>query len=339
MSAPVDVSAALVAKSMAVSRWSAPAALVILAALGFAVPLWLRSSFYLGLANQGLILGVLALAAAFLMHQCRMVIFGVAAFYGAPAYLFAIASLNWSWSPNAAALFAILGTMLASLAMGFAIVRAKPLAFAMLTLAIGQMLRQLVLITGLRPITGGEDGLNIVFNGAFLGLSQSALATPARFWPVAWTVVCAVVLMVFVATRSRFGRILRATRDNEERMRFSGYDTFAPRLAAFALASFIATLGGLLQVLNSSFASPELLDFSLAGNVLVSALIGGGASVVGPIVGGVAFTLGLDQFAASGHLELFTGVAIVIVIAALPDGVEGIVARLARRRGGGDALN
>ncbi len=332
MSAPGQIR-----KSAPVSRWLGAAALIILAAAGFTVPLWLRSSFYLGLASQGLILGVLALAVGFLMHQCRMVLFGIAAFYGAPAYLFAIASLNWSWGPNAAAVFAVLGTLAGALAIGFAIVRAKPLAFAMLTLAIGQMLRQLVLITDLRPITGGEDGLNIIFNGSFLGLSQKALATPASFWPVAWGVACGVVLMVLVAVRSRFGRVLRATRDNEERMRFCGYDTFAPRLAAFGLASLIAILGGLLQVLNSSFASPELLDFSLAGNVLVSALIGGGASVIGPIAGGIAFTLGLDQFAASGRLELFTGIAIVVVIAALPDGVEGLIARLARRTGGGDA--
>jgi branched-chain amino acid transport system permease protein len=311
---------------------TAGAALLIVAALGYTVPSWLGSPFYLGLANQGLILGVLAVAVAFLMHQCKLVLFGIAAFYGAPAYLFAIASTNWSWSPSAAALFALTGTLSASFFIGAAIVRAKPLAFAMLTLAIAQMLRQLVLITSLRSITGGEDGINVDFKGALFGLSQQSLAEPRLFWLLGWTVVCVVVLIAIAAVRSHFGRVLRGIRDNEERMRFSGYETFAPRLAAFMLASLIATLGGLLQVLNSGFVSPELLDFALAGNVLVSALIGGAASVIGPIVGAVAFTLGLDQFAASGHLELFTGIAIVVVIAAFPEGLGGFVSALSRRK-------
>lgn len=316
--------------------WTAAFLLLVFGA-GYFVPFAVRSPFYQGLANDGLILGVLALAASFLMHQCSLVMFGIAVFYGGPAYLFAIASNRWEWGPDAAALFALIGTTIAAAAIGAIVVRAKPLAFAMLTLAIGQMLRQLVLLPDLRPITGGEDGLTVSLDSPFLGFSQSDLSTPSTFWPVAWTASCAIVLVVWLVVHSHLGRVLRATRDNEERMRFSGYNTYLPRLAAFTIAGFVAAAGGVLHMLSSGFASPELLDFSLAGNILVSGLVGGGAGVIGPIFGGLVFTLGLDQFAAQGHLQLFTGIAVVLIITALPQGAEGFlrsaVQRLCNRQG------
>jgi branched-chain amino acid transport system permease protein len=306
------------------------AAMTLLVAAGYLVPLLVHSDFYLGLANDGLVLGMLALGAGFLMYQCNLVMFGIAALYGGPCYLFAIAGARWGWGPTAAAAFAIVAATLATAVIGLVVVRAKPLAFAMLTLAIGQMLHQAVLLTSLRPLTGGEDGLVLAFTTPFLGYSPEALSDASTFWTLAWTATCIVMVLALLVTRSYFGSVLRAIRDNEERMRFSGFNTFLPRLAAFTFTGFVCAVAGTVHMLGSGFASPELLDFLMAGNVLVAALFGGIAGVVGPVVGGVAFTLGLDQFATSGHLQLFTGAAVVLVIVALPAGVDGLVRRLLR---------
>ena len=90
-----------------------------------------------------------------------------------------------------------------------------------------------------------------------------------------------------------------------------------------------------LTGLNQAFASPELLNFTTGGNGLVAMLIGGAGTVGGPVLGAFLYTIGQDQFGASGHLELFTGIGVVLVIVAFPDGALGFVLRLVRRPTGG----
>jgi branched-chain amino acid transport system permease protein len=206
-----------------------------------------------------------------------------------------------------------------SILLGFLVVRAGHLQFAMITLAMAQMLRQLVQLTSLRGITGGDDGITLAFNGSFLGLTASQLADPVAFWPIAWSALCLVVLVTAWAARSRLGILLRAIQDNEERMRFSGYDTLVPRMIAFVLASLVASVSGMLTALHIGYTSPELLDFSTGGHMLTAALIGGVSTTIGPAAGGVLFGLANDLFSASGYLELLTGIVIILAIAVFPD--------------------
>ena len=180
-------------------------------------------------------------------------------------------SWNYHYLPVAAAAsLALLGSTLFALVAGAMVVRARPLPFAMLTLALAQMLKSATTLQAARSVTGGDDGLTMTFTGTLFGLSQSQLAKAATLWPLAWVALCGVVLIAWLAQHSRFGQVLRATQANEERMRFSGFDTYVPRLAAFVLASFIVSVGGLLMALNSAFASPELLDFATGGHALVA---------------------------------------------------------------------
>jgi branched-chain amino acid transport system permease protein len=322
-------------------------ALVVAAivALGLFVPSVLKSTFYLGLLLNAIILGIAAVAIGFLAHQSGLMMFGAAAFTGGATYLFAIAVTRFGWNAMTAGVFTLLAATLLSALIGALVMRARPLPFAMLTLALAQMLRSLVLITQFRPVTGGDDGLALTFSGTFFGLTQSELAKPASFWPVAWLALCGVMLLAWAVGHSRTGRVLRAIRANEERMRFSGFDTYLPRVLAFTLSGFIAAVAGLLTGLHTAFASPELLDFATGGNALVSTLVGGIGSVSGPVLGALLYVIGQDQFGATGHLELLTGLGVVLVIVAFPQGVMGFIhagiARLAgwraRAKGGGDA--
>jgi len=306
----------------------AVAAIVV---LGLFVPSLLKSPFYLGLLIHGIVLGVAAVGIGFLMHQCGLVMFGVAAFMGLPAYLMGIGLMHYGLGTTAAVGLALLGSTLFAALVGALVVRARPLPFAMLTLALAQMLKSITTLQAMRPLTAGEDGLAMTFNGAFIGLSQTELAKPASFWPLAWLALCGVMLLAWMAGRSRFGQVLRATQANEERMRFSGFDTYWPRLLAFTLACFVISISGLLAALNSAFASPELLDFATGGNALVAMLVGGAATVGGPVLGALLYVAGQDAFGATGHLELLTGIAVVLVIAAFPQGAMGFVRQLAAR--------
>jgi len=304
---------------------------LLVVAVGLFVPQVLSSTFYLGLLINGMVLGIAAVGIGFLMFQCGLVMFGVAAFIGLPAYLLGIASMNLGFSLHASVLFALVcSTAFAALA-GALVVRARPLAFAMLTLALAQMLKSLSTLQVMRPLTGGDDGLTMTFNGMFLGLTQSQLSKASSFWPLAWLALCVVLALAWWAGHSRFGQVLRATQANEERMRFSGFDTYLPRLLAFVLASFIVSIAGVLMALNSAFASPELLDFATGGHALVAMLVGGAGTVAGPLFGALLYTWGQDAFGATGYLELLTGIAVVVMIAAFPQGAMGFLIQLWRR--------
>ncbi len=305
---------------------------IAITAVGLFVPLVLKNSFQLGLLINGLVLGVAAIGIGFLMYQCGLVMFGVAAFIGLPAYLLGILTMQFGIGLNSAVVLSLLASTAFALFAGALVVRARPLPFAMLTLALAQMLKSASTLQTMRPVTGGDDGLTMNFVGTFVGLTQSQLSKAATFWPLAWIALCVVVLIAWSAANSRFGQVLRATQANEERMRFSGFDTYLPRLAAFVLASFIVSIAGLLMALNSAFASPELLDFATGGHALVAMLVGGGATVGGPLLGALLYTWGQDAFGATGYLELLTGIAVVVMIAAFPQGAMGALLKLWPRR-------
>ncbi len=308
---------------------------VLAFALGALAPVHFASEFVLRIGSNGLLLGILALSVAFLMSEAGLVALGAASVYGGVGYLFAIAMSEWNFSPTAALFVAFLIVLVYSAILGALIVRTNPLAFMMLTLAAGEMVSHSVMLEGLRDYTSGADGLVVNFSGAIFGLQSQDFANAFRFWPIAWSAAWLLGLAVFAARRSRFGAILRAVRENEERMRFSGFGTYLPRLVAFVFVNAIAAICGLLHVLNSSFVSPESLGLSVSTNALVAGLIGGLASSTGPIVGGVLFAFAQDQFGARGLTQLLTGMAIVVFIVVFPRGiVGGLIAALRRRAQG-----
>jgi branched-chain amino acid transport system permease protein len=314
-------------------RWPLIAVVAVLVfALGALAPTHLASEFALRIGAGGLLLGILALSVAFLMNRAGLVALGAASVYGGVGYLFAIAMSEWDFSPTAALFVAFAVVVVYSAILGALIVRTNPLAFMMLTLAAGEMVSHGVMLEGLRDYTSGADGLVVSFNGSIFGLQAADFANATRFWPIAWSAAWILGLAVFVARRSRFGAILSAIRDNEERMRFSGFDTYLPRLLAFVFVNGVAGICGLLHVLNSGFVSPESLGLSVSTNALVAALIGGVASPTGPIVGGLLFAFAQDQFGARGLTQLLTGAAIVVFIVLFPRGVVGGLVEAARRR-------
>jgi branched-chain amino acid transport system permease protein len=198
--------------------------------------------------------------------------------------------------------------------LGALIVRTNPLAFMMLTLAAGEMIAHAVMLEALRDYTGGADGLVVSFKGTIFGMEARILPARSRFWlvSVGRGMACRIGALGIGRFASR--RVLRAVRENEERMRFSGFDTYLPRLIAYVLVNIVAAVAGLLHVLNAGFVSPESLGLSVSTNALVAALMGGIAGSVGPILGGLIFSFAQDEFGARGLTQLLTGIAIVVFI-------------------------
>ena len=296
------------------------------------------SVYYEGVIVSGATLGIVSLAIAFLAHRSGLVSLGHTTFYGGAAYLVAIATTNWHWSPLAAAGFAFFGGTALAFGIGALVVRAPGMSFVMLTLAFGQAFYQLVILDSVRSVTGAFDGLSVTFGptSSFLGLTQTDLATPSKVWPLVWAVLVVAALVLWLAGRSRFGTLLEGIRENEERARFSGYNTYLPRLAAFTLSGCVASAGGVLFAFSAAYISPDVLSFTSAGNSLIAAIVGGVGNLVGPVVGAGLYTFGLNKFTSSGsNIDLFTGIALIVVLAFFPGGITGGLGRLwqfARRR-------
>lgn len=304
---------------------------VVVLLVGLLLPSVVTSSYYQGIAVSGAILAVMALGIGFLAHRSGLISLGHTAFYGGAAYLVAIASSHWGWSPDLAALLGVVGGTVLALAIGALVIRTPGMTFVMLTLAFGQALYQLVILDSVRSTTGGFDGLTITFapGKSFLGLSQSDLGTPSSMWPVAWICVVVVATVLWLVGRSRLGTLLEAIRENEERARFSGYNTYVPRLIAFTISGAAASLAGVLFAMSSSYVSPDVLSFTTAGNALIATIVGGLATLIGPVVGAVLYIYAQAKF-ASGNLQLYMGLALIVVLVFLPGGIIGSLGRFGK---------
>ncbi|MCW2816112.1 MAG: hypothetical protein JWN84_3567 [Nocardioides sp.] len=297
---------------------------VVLAA-GLGVPYVVTDTYRMSLVIDASILSLMALGIGFLARHLGLISLGHGAFFGASAYAVGVATTNWGWSPTAAVGFAVLFGTGVSLVMGVLVVRSSGFGFLMLTLALSQALYQLCVQRSLRPLTGAYDGKLLAYDRdqTFLGLSQADVMNPGLFWPFVWITLVLAAVVLWLAGRSRFGRVLEGIRENEERMRFSGYDTFGPRLIAFVLSGAVASLGGALFAINAGYVSPEVLGFARAGDSLIAALIGGFGTLLGPVLGTFLFVYAQANLNFGGNLHLFTGLALIVVLVFMPGGITG----------------
>jgi branched-chain amino acid transport system permease protein len=303
---------------------------IVALVLGLFVPTFITDPYYMGIAADGIVLGIAAIGIGFLAHRSGLISLGHTAFYGGAAYGIAIATTHWGWSPLQAAVFAVVGATLLSVVVGALVIRTPGMAFLMLTLAFGQLLFAVSILTSVRGVTGAFDGIGVTWSSdaTFLGMTQAELGAADTFWPIAWTVLVLAGFGLWLIGRSRFGVVLEAIRENEERARFSGYNTYYPRLAAFAISGFCAALAGVLFALKASYVSPDVLSFVLAGDMVIVAIVGGFTMLAGPVVGAVLYIYAQGEFAETGNLHLYTGLALILTLVFLPGGISGFGAQL-----------
>ena len=294
---------------------------------GFGVP-YALSMYQLQLAVQGVTLGIAALGVGWLRRQTGLLSFGHAAFYGFSSYGVALLSNLAGTGTGVALLLGALGGALAALLIGAVIVRAGGIAFSMLTLATGMLIY--VTVVQNRDVTHGYDGLPIQLQTNFLGKHPNAFGGPVQFWPVAWTVLLAVIAISWLIARSVFGRHLVAIRENPERTRFTGRRTYLPKVIAFTFSGFLASLAGALSALNTSYVSPDSLFWSMSGQILVVAVIGGVGSFWGPPIGALIYVFLQASLAASPYYLIVIGSILIVVVIAAPGGIVELATRVSR---------
>lgn len=306
------------------AAWQKPLSFVLLAA-SLALPTVLTAlgqEFYISFATRVLIFALAASSLNLVLGFGGMVSLGHAAFLGAGAYVAAIcqqAGINegliaFPLAMGIAGLFALL--------VGAISLRTRGVYFIMITLAFAQMAYYLFVSA---RSWGGDDGLPL--NGRMM-LAGFALADDAALFYAALVLLALSMLLFSRLADARFGRTLQAIRENETRMEALGYPIFRYRLLAFALGGAFAGLAGALLANLTGLASPNLLQWTQSGTLLVMVIIGGVGYLYGGVVGAAVLLLleeTLVGFTAHWHIVL--GLLLLGVVLFAPRGVAALFGR------------
>lgn len=289
------------------------------------------SQVVLSLLAQAVIVSLLALGVGFLIRVSGLDSFGHAAPFGLGAYGVAFAlSRGAPLAPELGLALIVPAVALVFFLIGLLVGRLGGIAFAMMTLAVGQAIS--VAATKFRTLTGGADGLQIELPERLFGLDASTIQQPASMFVIGLAVLGCVYALLRIFETSRWGRLAVAIRENEERVRFLGYRTRALRAAVYALSSAVACAGGVLFGLYQGFVSPEILHWTFSGSGLIMAILGGSASLWGPIAGAFVFFFARDWLGElTTHWLAILGLALIAVTVVWPAGLSGGVRALLSR--------
>jgi len=244
------------------------------------------------LVMQILCFALFACAFNLLLGFTGLLSFGHAAFFGAGAYISGYTLLHWGLSPELGVLCGVLVATVLGVAFGALAIRRQGIYFAMITLALAQMVYFFCLQA---PFTGGEDGLQGVPRGKLLGLIslQPQLDHPAyALYYVVLAIFAGGFWLIYRIVHSPFGQVLKAIRENEPRALSLGYDVDRYKLLAFTLSAALAGLAGATKTLVLGFATLSDVHWQTSGEVVLMSLVGGVGTILGPVIGaGVIVTL------------------------------------------------
>ncbi|BAS28004.1 branched-chain amino acid ABC transporter permease [Limnochorda pilosa] len=313
-------------------RWIA--ASLGLAAAALALPA-LLGEYELGVATEILIYGLFAMSLDLLLGYAGLASLGQAAFFGAGAYAVGLLVLRGGASFAAALAGAVLVGALLALLFGLVVLRASGAYFLMLTLALGELLYAVAWLW--RPVTGGDDGLVGIPRPTLPGLGLS-FWDAASFYYLTLACVTLAALLLRAVVRSPFGLVLTGIRENEERLRVIGYDTWLYKYACYVIAGAVAALSGGLYTYFYGYVSPDYFGWALSGQVMLMVILGGAATVWGPLVGaGVVLAI---QYVVSSMTDLWlsiVGILFILTVLFAPGGIAGLAGGLARRGAGAAA--
>ncbi|ACA17901.1 inner-membrane translocator [Methylobacterium sp. 4-46] len=282
--------------------------------------------------------GLFACAFNLLLGFTGLVSFAHAAFLGTAGYVTGALMIRLGSHPlgmPAAFLAGVLAAALAGLVIGGLAIRRRGISFAMITLALSQVVS--FLAVQLRW-TGGEDGLQGIPRGSLFGLV--ALSSDTAMYYLTLALFAAGFLFVYRVVHSPFGRILQAVRDNEARATSLGYETDRFKLIAFVLSAAVAGAAGALKALVFQLVSLNDVSLHTSTEVVLMTLLGGVGTLFGPLVG-AALVVGLQNYLATlGDLvTVVIGLIFILCVSFFRRGVVGEMLHRAvpRRRPGAQA--
>ncbi|MCS6877612.1 MAG: branched-chain amino acid ABC transporter permease [Geminicoccaceae bacterium] len=253
--------------------------------------------------------------------------FGHAAFFGTASYAAGHAAKVWGLPFELAVPFATLCSAALGLVFGWLAIRRQGIYFAMITLALAQMLYFFYLQA---PFTGGEDGIQAIPRGKLFGVFD--LSRDLVMYWVVLAIFLSGFLLIYRTIHSPFGQVLKAIRENEPRAISLGYDTDRYKLVAFTLSAALSGLAGGTKAIVFQLASLTDVHWTMSGEVVLMALVGGLGTVFGPILGAAVIVSLQNYLAGLGHwVTIVQGLIFVACVLAFRRGIVGELARLLRK--------
>jgi len=275
---------------------------------------------------QALCFALFACAFNLLIGYVGLVSFGHALYFGWASYLAAYAAKTWHFQPELAILTGTATAAVLGVIAGGVAIRRQGIYFAMITLALAQMMYFFALRA---PFTGGEDGIQSVPRGRLFGYFD--LSNEMTMYVFVLVVVLAAFLLIYRIINSPFGEVLKAIRENEQRTISLGYNTDRYKLVVFVLSATLAGLAGSLKALVFQLASLTDVHWTMSGDVLLMTLLGGLGTVFGPVVGAFAVIAMQNYLAPFGQWVLvIEGVIFVVCVLVFRRGIIGELAAFLR---------
>jgi branched-chain amino acid transport system permease protein len=255
--------------------------------------------------------------------------FGHAMFLGTAGYVSAHAAKEWGLPPEAAIALGTLAAAALGVVTGFITIRRQGIYFAMITLAIAQMMFFFYLQAN---FTHGEDGIQAVPRGRLFGFID--LSNPYAMYYTVLAIFLFGFLVIYRAIHSPFGQVLQAIRENEPRAISLGYDADRYKLLAFVLSATLSGLAGATKAIVFQLASLTDVHWTMSGEVVLMVLLGGMGTIFGPVVGALVIIALENYLAPFGQwVTIITGLIFVVCVLAFRRGIVGeLAAWLERRR-------
>jgi branched-chain amino acid transport system permease protein len=306
------------------TSWSLGAAFAVMVALFVIAPFIAYPVFLM----KALCFALFACAFNLLIGYVGLASFGHAMFFGWASYLAAHAAKVWALPPELAVLVGTATAAVLGVVVGGLAIRRQGIYFAMITLALAQMMYFFALQA---KFTGGEDGIQGVPRGHLFGLFD--LSHEMTMYVFILVVVLAGFLFIYRIINSPFGEVLKAIRENEQRAISLGYKTERYKLVAFVLSATLAGLAGSLNALVFQLASLTDVHWAMSGDVLLMTLLGGLGTVFGPVVGAFVVIAMENYLAPFGQWVLvIQGVIFVVCVLLFRRGIVGELAHGLRVR-------
>ena len=297
--------------------------LVITAVMAAALAVAPHVGIYPVFLMKALCFALFACAFNLLIGYGGLLSFGHAMFLGTAGYVSAHAAKVWGVPPELAILAGTAAAALLGVVTGALAIRRQGIYFAMITLALAQMIYFFCLQA---PFTHGEDGIQAVPRGKLFGVIDLADTLTMYYFVLA--VFLGGFLLILRVIHSPFGNVLKAIRENEARAISLGYDAERYKLLAFVLSATLSGLAGATKAIVFQLASLTDVYWTMSGEVVLMTLLGGMGTIFGPVVGAFAI-IGLENYLAGfgQWVTVITGTIFVVCVLAFRRGIVGELGR------------
>ncbi len=298
--------------------------IAVLFALGVLMPFVIKK-YHLNMLTEIIVFALYAVSYNLLLGYAGLLSFGHAMFFGVGAFTAAVALIH---IPGLSLWNAVLMALMMTTAVGFVtggfLLRHKGAYFALLTLAFNSLFYAVA--TKWHKITGGDDGLSITRPDLHLGFTTFKMSVLTNFYYVTLVVIGAAIVFCWYFTKTAMGQTVLLMRENEERMKFLGYNTNVSRLILFTFTGALAGLAGAFYTLHFQFVSQSAISVDMTTTVLLMTFVGGTGTFWGPILGAFVYIIVQNYLSdITDRWPLFMGLIFILMVLLIPGGLSQII--------------